>query len=443
MDPVVFLSALRHGPLWAGIHSGWADLVDLLLRAQASPRALNRFGEPMLFALVGAAGGADVKAAILSALVKAGADVEARDKAGTPLVLAACRAKDVPFTQALLAHRASPRATDPRGTTALHGVAALADGPAALVPLLVEAGADPSALDSAGQTPLVCASESGNLAVVEALLRLGAGLVSGKPHPLPQAVARGHRAIVVSLLAASMGANGLDAALCAAAEWHDVDMARLLIAHGADVNAAERVEGATVLALALGAFDGYNYERRAPPPLDHAFIEMLLARGADPNRASRSGETPLFGYPDPTTFDLLVSNGADVRHRDAGGRTALHRVLSSDGACRLLEAGADVNAVAHDGTTPLHWAVFLQRADIVSVLLDAGADPNARDGRGETPLVGACRAPGLAVLRALLAAPGIDVNARDANGRSVLAIAEATGDEAAVNALLAAGAERR
>jgi ankyrin repeat protein len=437
------LSALRDGPLWAAIRSGGADLVDLLLAAQASPRALNRFGEPMLFALVGAAGGADVKAAILAALVKAGADVEERDKAGTPVLLAACRAKDVSLAQSLLAHRASPRATDPRGTTALHGVAALADGPAPLVPLLVEAGADPDALDRGGQTPLVCASESGNLPVVETLLRLGAGFVRGKPHPLPRAAARGHRAIVRSLLAAPVGAEGLDAALCAAAEGHDVDMARLLIAHGADVNAAEPFEGTTVLALALGAFDGYNYERRAPPPLDHAFIEMLLARGAHPNRASRSGETPIFGYPDATTFDLLVSHGADVRHRDAQGRTALHCVLAADGARRLLDAGADVSAVAHDGTTPLHWAVFRQRADVVSVLLDGGADPNARAARGETPLIGACRVPGLPVLRTLLAAPGIEVNVRDAEGRPVLAILRATGDEAAVAALVNAGAERR
>ncbi len=42
---------------------------------------------------------------------------------------------------------------------------------------------------------------------------------------------------------------------------------------------------------------------------------------------------------------------------------------------KLLELDADVNISNHShGNTPLHYAVLLQRVDLMTALLEAGAD---------------------------------------------------------------------
>jgi hypothetical protein len=52
----------------------------------------------------------------------------------------------------------------------------------------------------------------------------------------------------------------------------------------------------------------------------------------------------------------------------------------------LISAGADPNATAVGDVTPLHRAVRNRCADAVRVLLDAGAEPNRPNAKGSTPL---------------------------------------------------------
>jgi hypothetical protein len=53
----------------------------------------------------------------------------------------------------------------------------------------------------------------------------------------------------------------------------------------------------------------------------------------------------------------------------------------------LIRAGADPDAVATGGVTPLHRAVRNRCADAVGALLAAGADPDRPNAKGSTPLV--------------------------------------------------------
>lgn len=96
-----------------------------------------------------------------------------------------------------------------------------------------------------------------------------------------------------------------------------------------------------------------------------ALIRELLARGADPNKLSDAGLSPLGAAID-----------GSHSHDDSG----------IDNARQLVTAGADVNAVAENEYPALHWAVHEGRLQIVRLLLENGADPFAVGPYGQDAL---------------------------------------------------------
>jgi ankyrin repeat protein len=136
-----------------------------------------------------------------------------------------------------------------------------------------------------------------------------------------------------------------------------VEIARLLIEHGADVNATTR-KGSTPLALALGGIDPAN------DPLE--FVSVLLANGADINIQGSQGRTPLevamVRYKSVELLKMLIRYGADVNagvERDGGpgwllccaAQKGIPEIVSL-----LLESGAKVDVLIR-GRTPLHCAL--------------------------------------------------------------------------------------
>ena len=116
--------------------------------------------------------------------------------------------------------------------------------------------------------------------------------------------------------------------------------------------------------------DPHNQEfRNQETPLHNAVqsrcvevVQLLLKSGADPNRASGRGLTPLYS----------AAVHGDVK---------LARVL--------LDGGASVNMSNEDfwGYTPLHYAAINGCNEMVRLLLDRGADPNKKIKFGiKTPL---------------------------------------------------------
>lgn len=86
-------------------------------------------------------------------------------------------------------------------------------------------------------------------------------------------------------------------------------------------------------------------------------IELLLARGADPNLANQEGNDPLM-------------------------MSARHGLI--DAVITLLKAGADPKRANRHGTTALMQAARGHLVETARVLIRAGADPNQRDERGLT-----------------------------------------------------------
>jgi ankyrin repeat protein len=142
-------------------------------------------------------------------------------------------------------------------------------------------------------------------------------------------------------------------------------------------------------------------------PVDLA--RELLARGADPNATftNEYGDmSALYGAAgvvhDPELTRLLLEAGASPDD----GESLYHATEAPDATCLrlLLERGADTH-----GTNALAHAIDYDRVEHVTLLLDAGADAN--EGRGALLVHAVRRGCGLEMLR-LLAARGAELDRR-------------------------------
>ena len=138
-------------------------------------------------------------------------------------------------------------------------------------------------------------------------------------------------------------------------------LCQFLIEQGADPNAADPHTGETPLHAALCT---------ANRPAFDLVVEVLLAAGADPNRPTRAG----------------VETGGFMRDCRTAGETPLHRAAafaSAETIQRLLDAGAARDAKDANGDSPLSWASWHTRPDVILRQLCYG-DFHVRADRGST-----------------------------------------------------------
>src|SRR5690606_34706808 len=136
------------------------------------------------------------------------------------------------------------------------------------------------------------------------------------------------------------------------ARGSNVEAAKLLIEHGADVNAKETWRDQTAVIWAAA--------EKQP-----AMIKLLVEHGADPNARSR-----------PNNWDRQVSGERRRLYRPFGGLTALlyaAREGCMECARALVEGGADIDLPGSRGVTPLIMALDNLHFDTAAYLVDAGA----------------------------------------------------------------------
>ena len=191
--------------------------------------------------------------------------------------------------------------------------------------LLLCEGAYVDAEDGMNTTPLIRAMHKGHLATAEVLLTIGADLT--------------YRVLEFDM-------SPLDVA---ATVDHD-NFVRLLIKHGADVNASSS-NGCTALHFAA--------EKN-----NVAAIHVLVGAGAD------------------------LHAGHDKPLHCAAGSGCLTGRVCPEAALALLNLGADVNAQSRDGETALHEAASNAgkpgSVEVVDLLLRWGADEAIVSSRGKT-----------------------------------------------------------
>ena len=140
-------------PLHRAAASGNADVVKTLLEAGANPNAANRLHSFTPLHSAAAAGSADC----IELLLAAGASKEAKDRYGSLPLHGAVESSDASAVRALLDAGSPIEALgDAYGSHPLHIAAKL--GHADVVELLLKRGADPSAKNSHGVSPLDLAS---------------------------------------------------------------------------------------------------------------------------------------------------------------------------------------------------------------------------------------------------------------------------------------------
>jgi uncharacterized protein len=133
--------------------------------------------------------------------------------------------------------------------------------------------------------------------------------------------------------------------------FFEINTVKALLDEGADINASNDY-GKTLLigASYLGNLDG---------------VKMLLARGAEVNKTDKSGQSPLLAASIPMVGYFSVEGRVEFWFAPAPDRIEIVKLL--------LAKGADVNRADNEGATPLFVARIYGNDQIVALLKKNGA----------------------------------------------------------------------
>jgi ankyrin repeat protein len=276
----------------------------------------------------------------------------------------------------LLEQGANPRAANNDGLTPLHYAAR--QGFPELIDRLVEHGAEINARTRTGVTSLFYASGAGHTETTLKLLELGADTELDNEY-------------------------GRTPLLNVARESGKDEMARVLIEHGANINATDSFGTSSINLAAWRGFSGIVnllLDQQAEIPLTgmesqrlvicaaerglERLMHLLITRGVDLAIRTERGGNLLHAAAMGGSAEivrLLLSRGLQVDSADVYGWQPLHYAVSKGRTAAvemLIEGGAEVNDRTLSGHSPYSLAVDHQRDDIKELLLAAGAEQSSR-----------------------------------------------------------------
>lgn len=335
----------------------------------------------------------------------------------------------------LLVSGASVNAANEKGVTPLM-VAVCVKNNAEIIKILLEAGAEPNAKNNYGDTPLSLATLRGYMDNVSVLLEHGAS-IKADPNSFVFA-ARGGTAELVTRMLNAGGKAHLEAtsndgwtALAHAAFSGKVDVAKVLLAAGANVNHQDKVRYTPLMRASRTRAIGNRFadKKISEDEAVQAFIDKndmvlaLLEAGANPNLQNKDGETAL----------IQVAREYNAHYKKAASYMASNSIFAS-----LLQKGTNPNIQDKTGSTALMYAAGGDwtgggRLDLVQLLLaqKSKLNLNLQNNRGETALMLAVRKGDQEITQALLAA-GANPNIQNKQGKTTLTMAGNNADLQAV-----------
>ena len=485
-------------PLFAAIHGGQPEVVDLFLELGAPTDARNPQRQtPLLFALTrrqpdiiksvlaktedvnqrdGRQQSTSLMYAVmhrnghpklLDAIIEKGADINLKNSRKQTALHVACYYNNIEAAKAIIKAGADLDLQDNNSNTPM--LAACTASPE-LVSAMLSKGADPKSTNRQGQTALHLACQASYPQSVwdsDLGFRTFEQLLSKfddvdlkdkqKETPLAKAIYSQSSARVKSLIDRGADPNietngkryGLqDRSLVSiAASFGDADSVEALVNGGAKVNIVN-AQGQTPLhSVAANGGSVFGDPDEATIKRFTQTVEVLLAAKADPNTKNKDGQTPLALAASRDFFsavELLVDKTDELNLELADG-SLLHWAAKNGLAKtskRLLAqsdggdtVAAELDATNSVGQTPLQVAADNGNAEIVRLLIAKKAKLDHVDDDGSTALLIAATAGEAEVVAALLGA-GADTAKLDSSGHSALHLAAWGGNPDVIKELL-------
>eukprot|EP00210_Caulerpa_lentillifera_P009480 g9040.t1 len=257
-------------------------------------------------------------------------------------------------------------------------------------------------MNDSGQT-LLSAAQSGSYALMSYLLRRGQN-----PNQVSNfnfSYNNGNRNV------SGRTTQGLAAAYFAIANGQE-NVLDLLLEYGLELDAREFVHTNPLEAATMCG--------------STSMLNKCLNHGADIDVQNYYGKSALYVATDetlPDFVDILLARGANPNLQETELKwAALHKAAFHGNAAiveLLLKANAEVDLLTSDGDTPLHVAAWKGHAHIAKLLLDAGAGKNIGRKDNQTPLFVATAYHNNEVAMVLIEA-GCIINCMDRHGRTPL-----------------------
>ncbi|WP_410542503.1 ankyrin repeat domain-containing protein [Wolbachia endosymbiont of Tetranychus urticae] len=336
-------------------------------------------------------------------------------------------------------------------------------------------------------------NKNNNVNRVIKLTEYGASIDSNDHKQLDDAIWEGNIEMVKHLVDNKVNLNAIDdhgnTLLHSAAQKNDVEILKVLIKGGADVNirniagdtplfeTCSRHGDITVAKYLINVGADLNLQNTHGHTALHfaaindysEMIKLLIEEGADVNIPDLGGLTPLsFAMSNGNIISIkyLIDGGADINiapqnlteairlgyleiakdliDNSANDLTKSKVLLAAtdniDFTRYLVERGADVNFKDNIGDTPLHHAVSCSNVETVQYLLEQGAVLNCKNIAGRTPLINAVSIGDTDIIKYLIE-EGADINIQTRDGYSPLHKAVINGNLDIIKLLIDKGAK--
>ena len=413
-------------PLHLACQKGHTKCSAFLLSSGVDANALNENRQTPLHIVVSNLSELSV---LCSVLLQYKAKIDAVDEDGNQPLHLACEKHHTEISRLLLSKGANASAVNGMGQTPLHIVVGNRSELSELCSLLLRHNAKTDAVDEDGNQPLHLACKRRHTEISRLLLSKEANASAvNKKGQTPLHIVVCNRSELSELCSLLLQHNAkIDAVdkygnqpLHLACKWHHTEISRLLLSKGANASAVN-VMGETPLHIVVSKSSELS-----------ELCSLLLQHNAKIDTVDKDGNQPLHlacKRRHTEISRLLLSKEANASAVNKKGQTPLHIVVCnrselSELCSLLLQHNAKIDAVDKYGNQPLHLACKWHHTEISRLLLSKGANASAVNVMGETPLhIVVSKSSELSELCSLLLQHNAKIDTVDKDGNQPLHLA--------------------